>query len=69
MKRTALIAASVVFVASGCASSRLAMTNDPAANLDTNRIAAINKVASERGVEVHWVNYPQRRPALVASGT
>ena len=40
---------------------------------DTRKIAQINAIARSRGVDVKWINYPQRKPsslpALPPTGT
>jgi hypothetical protein len=68
MKNTFLVVAGVVAGTSlgGCAS----MSPQELANydngVDTPRVAAINKFARARGVEIHWINYPLRKPAAAA---
>lgn len=59
MKRIAFIASGIAALVSGCASAPV--VNDD--GLDHQKVANINSVARARGVEVHWVNYPQRRSA------
>lgn len=63
MKRSALIVAGIaVLIGSGCASTLPIATSNQYDNIDTGKVATINQIARNRGVEVHWVNYPQRRP-------
>jgi hypothetical protein len=58
MKRSALIVAGIaVSICSGCAIA----TSNQYDNIDTAKVATINQVARNRGLEVHWVNYPQRK--------
>ena len=72
MKGITLIAAGIVATASGCASTTTATTAavDPARQsssiddrYDTRKIAQINAIARARGVDVTWINYPQRKPS------
>ncbi len=69
MKSIVLIAAGLAVSISGCASlADQAATYD--SGVDTQKVTAINNIARARGVEVHWVNYPQRKktpPAVVPS--
>ena len=30
-------------------------------DIDAGKVSAINRAAAGRGVEVHWLNYPQRK--------
>jgi outer membrane lipoprotein SlyB len=63
MKRSALIVAGVAaLICSGCASTPLIANSNQYDNIDTAKVATINAIARTRGVDVHWVNYPQRRP-------
>lgn len=59
MNRIVFIAAGVAALASGCASPPVAIDD----GADYQKVANINSVARARGVEVHWLNYPQRRSA------
>jgi type IV pilus biogenesis protein CpaD/CtpE len=62
MKRSALIVAGIaVLICSGCASTPSMTTNQFDNNIDTAKVTTINQVARNRGLEVHWVNYPQRK--------
>jgi hypothetical protein len=63
MKRSAFIVAGVAaLICSGCASTPpIATSNQYDNNIDTAKVATINQIARARGVDVHWVNYPQRR--------
>ena len=61
MKRIVLIASGVAALTSGCASTT---SNTQAAyddGVDYRKVAVINTVARQRGVEVHWINFPQRK--------
>jgi hypothetical protein len=61
MRTISLIAVcATVAVLTGCA------VTSRGDDVDSAKVAAINHVASARGIEVHWVNYPQRRSALAA---
>ena len=59
MKRIVFIAAGVAALVSGCASTQNVATYDD--NVDYQKVALINSIARARGVEVHWMTYPQRR--------
>ncbi len=59
MKRALLVAAAMTVLASGCAS--FTARNTSLDDVDTQLVAAIDHAARSRGVEVRWVNYPQRR--------
>lgn len=38
-------------------------TNAYGREVDQRRVNAINNVARVNGVEVHWINYPEAKPA------
>jgi hypothetical protein len=69
MKRITLLAASLTLLTGGCATHPVATSSSFYNDIDTDKVASINKVASERGVEVHWVNYPQRKQSVVPAGS
>lgn len=58
MKCFIFIAAGFATLISGCASTQLLADDD---GIDHQKVATINSVARARGVEIHWLNYPQRR--------
>lgn len=60
--RTTLIAA-VLLAASvaGCASAPQPRQSKERVVLDTDKIAAIDKLARATGVDVHWINPPRKR--------
>jgi len=59
MKSIALIATGCAALISGCASMQNVAGYDD--GIDYQKVATINSVARVRGVDVHWLNYPQRR--------
>ena len=71
MKATHLasvLAVSAVVLA-GCASqNEAARANIPHDIDDAAYVAAVDKVARDRGIEVRWVNPPQKRVPEAASG-
>ena len=58
MKRIVFIATAVAALVSGCASIQNVASDD---GIDYQKVATINSVARARGVDVHWLSYPQRR--------
>jgi hypothetical protein len=66
MKCIAFIVAISATLLTGCASLGIgASTNLYDANIDSQKVSLIDRVARARGVEVHWVNYPQRKSTAV----
>ena len=59
MERIVFIAAGAAALISGCASTRNVADYDN--GVDYRKVALINSIARARGVEVHWLTYPQRR--------
>jgi len=53
----ALCASSLI---AGCASGLLSNTSERN-DVDSARVASINRVSQNHGVDVYWVNYPQRK--------
>ena len=60
MKAISLLVVCAAALLTGCAANR------PDAGYDIAKVDAINRVAATRGVDVHWVNYPQRRDVTSA---
>jgi uncharacterized lipoprotein YajG len=60
MKAISLFVVCAAALLTGCATR-------PDAGVDSAKIDAINRVATARGVDVHWVNYPQRRDTAPAA--
>ena len=58
MNKLVLIAAVATCLVGGCASFNTTQYSK-FDGVDTQRVAAIDHVARSRGVEVHWINYPQ----------
>ena len=60
MKRIVLIATGLTALLGGCASLQQPQyaADD---NVDYRRVAAIENAARSRGVEVHWLRYPQKK--------
>lgn len=72
MKSLVLVAATATALLGACASMPTPSNNATASadtrnvygrEVDTQRVNAINSVARVNGVEVHWINYPEARPA------
>lgn len=57
--RTAIVAATLV---AGCATST---PHDD--GIDHPHVAAVERAARGRGVDIHWINLPQRRPTAAPS--
>jgi hypothetical protein len=61
MRRSTCVLLAVVasFVASGCASLAPQASVDD--DIDHAKVAAIERIATDRGVKVYWLNYPRKR--------
>ncbi len=57
MKRIGFIAAGFAALVSGCATTQNAASDD---DVDHQKVATINSIARARGIELHWLRYPQR---------
>jgi hypothetical protein len=70
MKRFVLVAAFATLSVGGCAS----VATSPTAmdNVDTAKVASVNRMARLQGILLQWVNYPIRKdgaPAPTSTGT
>ncbi len=65
MKRIVLFAAGLTALLGGCASLQQQQQQNYAAddNVDYRKVAAIESAARGRGVEIHWLRYPQLKKA------
>ncbi len=61
MKGFALIAAILAASIAGCAS---APQDTQTSAYDFDKVAQINTRAKVRGIEVQWLNYPRKKPAV-----
>lgn len=70
MKSLVLVAAATALLGA-CASTPMTSANTTASadtnaygrDVDARKVNAINNVARVNGVDVHWINYPEARPA------
>ncbi len=58
MKRVLLIAATIAALSSGCASVASRNVLD---DIDTQKVAQVERMARLSGIELQWVNYPLRK--------
>jgi hypothetical protein len=66
MKLTSLTVLSAAAALAGCGT--LAQTDSATAdNVDYATVNAINNVARIQGVQVHWINFPQKAKTSTAS--
>ena len=62
MNKFLLLATAATALVGGCATTPAPTTSYAQDDsVDFRKVAAIDRLARARGVEVHWVNYPQRR--------
>jgi hypothetical protein len=54
-----LLALTASFLATGCASLAPQASVDD--DIDHAKVAAIERIAIDRGVKVYWLNYPRKR--------
>lgn len=61
-----MLAVVVVFGMAGCASTSNSVVRKERVEVDKVHVAAVDAVASRRGVQVVWVNPPMKRVAIAA---
>jgi hypothetical protein len=66
MNKFVLFAAAAAVLVGGCSTIQPAARNDN--NVDVEKVAAIDRVTHSLGIEVHWINYPQRRGIVTDPG-
>jgi hypothetical protein len=59
LRTCTLLALVASFLASGCASLAPQASVDD--DIDHAKVAAIERIAIDRGVKVYWLNYPRKR--------